>query len=134
MSLYCLALSFLFLMLRRPPRSTRTDTSCPTRRSSDLIDNRLAALREPPGRLQQQGRFADPRIAADQRRRSGDETAAHRTIEFGDPAQHPFGHDVVSIERFERQSPPAARQVVLRRKDGFEERKSVGEGKRVSGR
>src|SRR3546814_6666641 len=27
---------FVFLMLRRPPRSTRTDTSFPTRRSSDL--------------------------------------------------------------------------------------------------
>src|SRR3546814_8154680 len=28
---------FLFLMIRRPPRSTRTDTLFPTRRSSDLI-------------------------------------------------------------------------------------------------
>src|SRR3546814_6558067 len=27
---------FFFLMIRRPPRSTRTDTSFPTRRSSDL--------------------------------------------------------------------------------------------------
>src|SRR3546814_8422005 len=27
---------FLFLMIRRPPRSTRTDTSFPTRRFSDL--------------------------------------------------------------------------------------------------
>src|SRR3546814_16947270 len=29
-------LFFFFLMIRRPPRSTRTDTSFPTRRSSDL--------------------------------------------------------------------------------------------------
>src|SRR3546814_5445409 len=29
-------LSFFFLMIRRPPRSTRTDHSFPTRRSSDL--------------------------------------------------------------------------------------------------
>src|SRR3546814_5158306 len=28
---------FCFLMIRRPPRSTRTDTSFPTRRSSDLV-------------------------------------------------------------------------------------------------
>src|SRR3546814_7667569 len=28
-------------MIRRPPRSTRTDTSFPTRRSSDLIDNSI---------------------------------------------------------------------------------------------
>src|SRR3546814_721815 len=34
--------SFLvfFLMIRRPPRSTRTDTSFPTRRSSDLRHKR----------------------------------------------------------------------------------------------
>src|SRR3546814_962998 len=30
---------FFFLMIRRPPRATRTDTSFPTRRSSDLYDN-----------------------------------------------------------------------------------------------
>src|SRR3546814_5145022 len=29
-------LFFFFLMIRRPPRSTRTDTLFPTRRSSDL--------------------------------------------------------------------------------------------------
>src|SRR3546814_17897722 len=32
---YCCILIF-FLMIRRPPRSTRTDTPFPTRRSSDL--------------------------------------------------------------------------------------------------
>src|SRR3546814_70411 len=30
-------LFFFFLMIRRPPRSTRTDTLFPTRRSSDLV-------------------------------------------------------------------------------------------------
>src|SRR3546814_5671021 len=35
---------FFFLMIRRPPRSTRTDTLFPTRRSSDL---RRAARRRP---------------------------------------------------------------------------------------
>src|SRR3546814_17999678 len=33
-------LRFFFLMIRPPPRSTRTDTSFPTRRSSDL-DRRI---------------------------------------------------------------------------------------------
>src|SRR3546814_15013354 len=37
MLLYCLFCLFFFcLMIRRPPRSTRTDTSFPTRRASDL--------------------------------------------------------------------------------------------------
>src|SRR3546814_12839234 len=31
-----LSFSLFFLMIRRPPRSTRTDTLFPTRRSSDL--------------------------------------------------------------------------------------------------
>src|SRR3546814_13297972 len=35
--LYC----FFFLMRRRPPRSTRTDTLFPTRRSSDLEMTRI---------------------------------------------------------------------------------------------
>src|SRR3546814_15964161 len=35
---------FFFLMIRRPPRSTRTDTSFPTRRSSDLLLVLLIAL------------------------------------------------------------------------------------------
>src|SRR3546814_9469719 len=34
-------LFFFFLMIRRPPRSTRTDTLFPTRRSSDLLIARV---------------------------------------------------------------------------------------------
>src|SRR3546814_1138641 len=34
--IHCFCFLF-FLMIRRPPRSTRTDTSFPTRRSSDLV-------------------------------------------------------------------------------------------------
>src|SRR3546814_17482601 len=40
MSTICYIVSFFlffFLMIRRPPRSTRTDTLFPTRRSSDLL-------------------------------------------------------------------------------------------------
>src|SRR3546814_19323741 len=39
-----------FLMIRRPPRATRTDTSFPTRRSSDLRWRRLRQRAD--GRLQ----------------------------------------------------------------------------------
>src|SRR3546814_19947191 len=35
--LHSFIFSFFFLMIRRPPRSTRTDTLFPTRRSSDLF-------------------------------------------------------------------------------------------------
>src|SRR3546814_5015280 len=44
-SYYC----FFFLMIRRPPRSTRTDTSFPTRRSSDLIGTPLDDWMAPEG-------------------------------------------------------------------------------------
>src|SRR3546814_1577106 len=43
---------FFFLMIRRPPRSTRTDTLFPTRRSSDLVmEMELLVLDRRAGRL-----------------------------------------------------------------------------------
>src|SRR3546814_16056158 len=39
-----MCLFFFFLMIRRPPRSTRTDTLFPTRRSSDLLRSALDDL------------------------------------------------------------------------------------------
>ncbi len=50
------------------------------------ISNRFAAERQFRRDLQQQGRFADPRIAANQARRSRHQPAAQRRIEFGDAA------------------------------------------------
>src|SRR3546814_10860710 len=51
--------------------------------SSDVCSSDLpAALREPARRLEQEGRLADPRIAADQRRRPSDEAAAQRAVEL----------------------------------------------------
>src|SRR3546814_13376605 len=41
-------------MIRRPPRSTRTDTLFPTRRSSDLIDGLKAQIAELEARLVEQ--------------------------------------------------------------------------------
>src|SRR3546814_11960637 len=55
----CLFLSvFFFLMRRRPPRSTRTDTLFPTRRSSDLQDqgNRNGTFGAGSGRHQETAR------------------------------------------------------------------------------
>src|SRR3546814_8485987 len=45
-SCYYTAISsyFFFLMIRRPPRATRTDTLFPTRRSSDLNDRDFTGL------------------------------------------------------------------------------------------
>src|SRR3546814_8184682 len=49
-------LILFFVMIRRPPRSTRTDTLFPTRRSSDLpfraIGQRRIGSRRPAGRVQ----------------------------------------------------------------------------------
>src|SRR3546814_9248550 len=42
MMLFCVLL--VVLMIRRPPRSTRTDTLCPSRRSSDLVGETVAAV------------------------------------------------------------------------------------------
>src|SRR3546814_15309371 len=43
-------LRFFFLMIRRPPCSTRTDNSFPTRRSSDLVDGEAHARGDRPAR------------------------------------------------------------------------------------
>src|SRR3546814_20532552 len=41
------ATMFFFLSIRRPPRSTRTDTLFPTRRSSDLLAPELSSMNSP---------------------------------------------------------------------------------------
>src|SRR3546814_13323776 len=43
-----LLLCFFFLMIRRPPRSTRSDTLCPYRRSSELAERPGCATRGVP--------------------------------------------------------------------------------------
>src|SRR3546814_5943116 len=44
---HVLLIIFFFLSIRRPPRSTRTDTLFPTRRSSDLFKGSFVALITP---------------------------------------------------------------------------------------
>src|SRR3546814_13680923 len=41
--MFCLFIFFFFLMIRRPPRSTRMTHSFPTRRSSDLVKAQVRA-------------------------------------------------------------------------------------------
>src|SRR3546814_16785555 len=50
---------FFFLMIRRPPRSTRTAHSFPTRRSSDLLDVLRAAVLGPAHAAERGPRAAD---------------------------------------------------------------------------
>src|SRR5205814_1449460 len=53
------------------------------------VGRRAAARGEGGGRLQQQGRFADPGIAADEDRRAGNQAAAADPVELGDAGQSP---------------------------------------------
>ena len=98
------------------PQALRAQSHLRRRLFAADIDDRLAAPRQSPGRLQQQRRFADPRIAADQRCRPRDEAATQCAIKFGNPAQHPVGHDAVRVERLKCERASAAGEVMLRRK------------------
>ena len=54
-----------------------------------------------------------PGIAADQHGRSGNDPAADRTVEFGDPGGDPLGQRDRMIEPDQRDRPPAALQIML---------------------
>jgi hypothetical protein len=71
---------------------------------------------KPRGRLQQQGRFSDAGIAADQRRRSFDESAAQRAIELLDAGRRAFGQRDIGVEANQSDRASARLQVMLRRK------------------
>ena len=49
------------------------------------------------GGLQQQRRFADARLAADQHERSGHDAAAEHAIELADAGRQPLGDDGVDV-------------------------------------
>src|SRR3546814_13954623 len=88
---------FFVLMIRRPPRSTRTDTLFPTRRSSDLPDGRKFA-----------GGHAAPfpcLVAC----RFMTETTHHKTIgadrpSFASPAYSPRTAEISSSAGLDRKS------------------------------
>ena len=55
------------------------------------VDHPVTFAREARSDLEQQGRFADAGIAADQHRRPGDDPAADRPVELGEAARKPLG-------------------------------------------
>src|SRR3546814_13727994 len=81
------SLLFCFLMIRRPPRSTRTDTLFPTRRSSDLTLRCLAQEHSMDSEL---ARRADaPRDISDLLRTLAD---VDGTADHGYPSASGLGH------------------------------------------
>ena len=62
--------------------------------------------------LKQQGRLADAGIAPDQCRRSLDEAAAERAVEFGDAARHAFGQRDLRVEPDHRHGAAARLQIM----------------------
>ena len=77
------------------------------------ISGDVSRQRELGRRLKKQRRFADPGIAADQRRRSFDESAAQRAIELGNAAGHAFRQRNLGIEAHELQRATARLQIML---------------------
>src|SRR3546814_15652460 len=111
-----LILIFCFLMIRRPPRSTRTDTLFPTRRSSDLLDARaahptssLADLYDPdtmPGNLRKAHAALD--VAVDK---------LYRPAPFAsdrDRVEHLFGRYEALVNPLEREAAKQNKRVVRR--------------------
>src|SRR5205814_1914419 len=72
------------------------------------VDGALAGARERGRRLDQQGRLADARIAADQQRRAADETAAGDAVELGHPGSDARRLMGFAGERLERERPALA--------------------------
>src|SRR3546814_13008000 len=84
-------LFFVFLMIRLPPRSTRTDTSFPTRRSSDLVRPRQRPDRAIEALCGRDTHLSAPPLAACRRLRA-DGTPARR--DGADPQWSDEGPDL----------------------------------------
>ena len=67
------------------------------------VDGAVAGARERGGSLDQQGRFADAGIAADQQHRAAHEAAAGDAVEFGDAGGQARGVVRVAGQRLERE-------------------------------
>ena len=81
------------------------------------IDDATAFARQPRGDLKQQGRLADPGVAADEHCRSRDDAAADGAVELGKPARQTIGQGRGSLQPDQRNDPPAALEVVLGREN-----------------
>src|SRR5262249_8922338 len=74
------------------------------------IDGALPGARERGCGLDQQGRFADAGVAADEQHRATDEAAAGDTVEFSDAGGQARGLVCLASERFEGERPALSRR------------------------
>ena len=100
---------------RRPaqPQPPRAQPHLIRRFLARDIGDMRACQRHLRRRLEQQGRLADPRITADQRRRAFDETAAQRPVQLRDAARQPRGQRDLRVQPDQRDRAPAALQIML---------------------
>ena len=98
---------------RAEPQPNRAQPHLLGRFLARHIDDAPPRCRQPRRDLEQQGRLADARIAADQHRRPGDDPAADRPVELGKAARQPVGQRRRRFEPDQRDRPPAALEVML---------------------
>ena len=88
------------------PHPGGTQTHLRHRLFTGNIDGRTATACEGRQRLQDQGGFAHPRIAADQKRRARHQTATADPVEFADTAGPAGGCPLFRLQVFQRERPP----------------------------
>ena len=101
------------------PSPRRTALAPPARPIPRPRHKRPAGPRtgKPRRDLQKQGRLADAGVATDQHRRAGDDAAADRPSNSASPLGRRAGKSGRSSEPDQRNSPPAALEIVLRGKN-----------------
>ena len=87
--------------IRKPRRSARR-TNLSHRFLAGDIDRPVTGTRERGSRLDQQSRFSDARVAADQQDRTAHETAAGDTVELGNPGDQARGIVGLASQGLER--------------------------------
>ena len=83
------------------------------------IDGAAAGAGDTGGRLKQESRFADARVAAHQRRSAGHEAAAEHPVELGNPRRQARGRRIGRREVGERERPSDAGAAGARRRGGL---------------
>ena len=86
------------------------------------VNRALAAARERGRDLDQQRRFADARIAAEQQHRAAHQPAAGDAVEFGDARGEPRRFLRLALERLDGEQPAFARRTRRRRGAFLDER------------
>ena len=112
---------------RRGASPTRTGGAGPPAARADRARTRaaLATPRDARGHLQQQGGLADPRLAAQEHHRSGDEPAAEHPVELGDPGRDPCSLLDLDLDEPQRSSRRRG-SCSSRRSDGLLDERAEG--------